>query len=205
MLSYLMGRGVFGWQLAVAALRLNTKGEVMGLDITAYRRIAKLDAVFDSGGDPIDHKTRELLDYDFRAYINSDFPGRADDIEDRAVYSAGEWLGFRAGSYGWYNAWRDSLAELAGYPLGKYEQYGRMWDSYCVECWGGAQGPFAELINFSDCEGVIGAVISQKLAADFAQFQEKADAHPDERFREKYAEWRKAFEMAADGGAVDFH
>jgi hypothetical protein len=177
----------------------------MGLDITAYRKITKIDAVFDADGEPIDPATREPIDYDMRAYVNDDFPGRADEIEDRAIYKAEDSMGFRAGSYGGYNGWRNSLAKLAGYPLGQYEQYDRKWDSYCVACWEGKEGPFSELIHFSDCEGVIGASVAAKLAKDFADFQEAADGVDDDYFILKYAEWRKAFEMAADGGAVSFH
>lgn len=177
----------------------------MGLDISAYRKIAKVDAVFDAGGEPIDPTTRESIEYDMQAYRNDEFPGRADDIEDRAIYRAQECMGFHAGGYGGYNHWRNELAKLAGYPLGQYEQYGKPWDSYCVACWNGATGPFSELIHFSDCEGVIGAAVAAKLAKDFADFQDAADKHEDQRFTLKYAEWRKAFEMAADGGAVTFH
>lgn len=176
----------------------------MGLDITAYRKIAKIDAVFNAGGEPIDPATREAIDYDMMACINSDFPGRADEIEDRAVYSAKDRFGFLAGSYGGYNGWREQLAKLAGYPVGQYEKYGKMYDSHCLACWNGATGPFSELINFSDCEGVIGAAVAAKLAKDFADFQSKAD-ECDDFFTLKYAEWRKAFEMAADAGAVSFH
>lgn len=62
---------------------------------------------------------------------------------------------------------------------------------------------FVELINFSDCEGVIGAEVAKKLAADFAAYQDKAGDKGD--FARVYASWRKAFELAADGGAVCFH
>lgn len=177
----------------------------MGLGITAYRKLTKIDAVFDADGEPIDPNTRESIDYDMRAYLNPDFPGRADEIEDRAIYSAEDSMGLHAGSYGGYNRWREKLAELAGYPAGDYEQYGRTYQSHCVPCWNGETGPFSELINFSDCEGVIGAAVSAKLAKDFAEFQQAADQIEDERFRAKYAEWRKAFEMASDAGAVSFH
>jgi hypothetical protein len=177
----------------------------MGLDITAYRKITKMDAVFDASGDPIDPNTREPIEYAMQAYINSDFPGRADEIEDRAVYSAEDSFGFRAGSYGGYNHWRDMLAKIAGYPLGQCLKYGKMYDSYCTACWAGKQGPFSELINFSDAEGVIGTAIAAKLAKDFAEFQDTVDKVDDDYFRSSYAEWRKAFEMAADGGAVRFH
>ena len=65
--------------------------------------------------------------------------------------------------------------------------------------------PFFELINFSDCEGILGAPVCAKLAADFAKYQERANTSHDEWWREKYAGWRRAFEMAADNGCVEFH
>jgi hypothetical protein len=173
----------------------------MGLDITWHRKLTKA-----AGNEAFDERGELRYDDDWHQfYINGDFPGRADEIEHRAAYRSEESDGFQAGSYGGYNAWRNQLAELAGYPKGQYEQHGSRWDSHCVACWNGAAGPFAELINFSDCDGVIGAAVSAKLAADFAEHQAKADAHPDARFREKYALWRHAFEKAADGGCVDFH
>jgi len=177
----------------------------MGLDITAYRKIIKIDAVFDADGEPIDPSTREPIDYDMKAYRNDAFPGRADDIEDRAIYRAEDSFGFRAGSYGGYNHWRDALAKLAGYPIGQYEEHNRKWDSHCVACWEGQEGPFCELIHFSDCEGVIGASVAAKLAKDFAEFQDAADKLDDQFFTASYTNWRKAFEMAADAGAVSFH
>lgn len=177
----------------------------MGLDITYYSNVKKLDVVFDANQEPIDPVTREPVEYDFVAFVNDNFPGRADDICDRGVYLSEDSGGFRAGSYGGYNQWRDNLAQLAGYPLGEYEQYGRKWPTYCAAAWAGESGPFSEIINFSDCEGTIGATVSAKLAKDFAEYQSKADTFGDEYFREKYAAWRKAFEMAAQGGCVRFH
>jgi len=177
----------------------------MGLGISAFRNMKKLDVVLDTDQEPIDPVTRKPVEYDFIATINPDFPGRADDICDGAAYLAEASDGFTAGSYGSYNRWRDELAQLAGYPLGEYEQYGKKWPSYCAAVWDGATGPFSELIRFSDCEGVIGSTVSAKLAKDFADHQSKADTFSDEWFREQYACWRKAFEMAAQNGCVLFH
>ena len=173
----------------------------MGLCITTYRKLTPAN-----GNEAFD-ETGELKYEDgwTQLYKSPDFPGRADDIQDRHAYKAEDSEGFHTGAYSSYNRWRDQLAELAGYQLTKYMQYGQEQQSHAAACWKGAEGPFSELINFSDCEGVIGAAVSAKLAKDFADFQAKADAHQDERFRNKYAEWRKAFEMAADGGAVRFH
>jgi len=82
------------------------------------------------------------------------------------------------------------------------------------EIWADAttKGPFVELINFSDCEGEIGPIVAAKLAKDFAEHQEKARTYvplhndPDEPdwWFNLYKDWRKAFEMASDGGSVCF-
>lgn len=70
---------------------------------------------------------------------------------------------FRAGSYSGYNAWRETLAELAGIKN--------------LEAWWKEQGsalnrkgetPFHELINFSDCEGKLPYKECVELLADFS-------------------------------------
>jgi len=173
----------------------------MGLDITWHRGLTKANGneAFDEHGD-----LRDDGEW-FQLCVNTDFPGRADDIEHRAAYRSEECDDFRAGSYGGYNRWRDELAKLAGWPRITHEEYGRDQHSYAASAWRATEGPFWELINFSDCEGVIGAAVSAKLARDFADYQRKADQHPRTYFRELYAMWRKAFEKASDRGCVDFH
>lgn len=171
----------------------------MGLDITAYSKLVEApDAERDSDG--------QLVDYDnFTSFYSNDaFPGRMQGLTEGMAYRTnGECSGLSAG-YGSYNAWREELAKLAGYPAEMREQYGRQVESYCAACWGGAQGPFAEQINFSDCEGTIGPVVSAKLAKDYAEFAEKAETVGG-YFWEKYQEWRAAFDLGADNGAVSFH
>jgi hypothetical protein len=176
----------------------------MGLDVSAYSRMKKLDCLFNADGEPVDQVTREEIGKFVQVNHQPNFPGRADEFEDRACYSYDDSDDLRAGSYSGYNQWRNDLAKLAGYPLGQYEQYGKNWDSYCVTCWNGGTGPFSELINFSDCEGVIGSAVARKLAADFAEFQSAADAIGG-FFADKYAGWRKLFDLASDGGCVRFH
>jgi hypothetical protein len=171
----------------------------MGLDITYYSNLKKLDCVFNADGEPIG-----VIDY-FQAYVNPDFPGRADDIENKAVYSYDESGGFRAGSYSGYNAWREELAKLAGYPATEDVSFGIKNMRHDAGAWKVTEGPFWELIHFSDCEGVIGAAVSAKLADDFAKFQPQADAHTDEWFRDLYAQWFTAFNVASKSGAVSFH
>lgn len=172
----------------------------MGLDITWYRGLKKVEnVVFDGDGEPTN------VEYYFRPYVNSDFPGRESPLEHREIYTyeeadAGPYIG-----YGRYNHWRDWLAKIAGWPLKSYHQYGKDWPSHCVDCWNGETGPFSELINFSDCEGAIGHVVAAKLAKDFAEFDDRAKAADARNFYEHYKQWRLVFVMASDNGAVSFH
>ncbi|MCA8328888.1 hypothetical protein [Burkholderia cepacia] len=178
----------------------------MGLDATAYRQITKIDCVFDDNGEPIDPVTREPIECDYlRVYINPDFPGRADDLVDRAVYGYEDADEAFSGGYGRYNFWREKLAKLAGYQPIPVDPYGTGKSELRHDhaAWNATSGPFWELICFSDCEGVIGAAVSAKLAQDFAQFDEQA--RTDESFYAIYSQWRAAFEMAAQNGCVHFH
>src|SRR5216117_1196420 len=114
----------------------------MGLDITAYRQIKKLDCEV-KDGEPIGPNCQPL-DWKEYAHLYSYPPwmDRADGIED-GYYSFAEAMKFRAGSYSGYNNWRNDLARLAGWKDDE-------------EAWKATEGPFWELINFADNEGVIG-------------------------------------------------
>lgn len=166
----------------------------MGLDISWYSGTAPApESAYDESVYPESGYTR--------AYVNSDFPAQADGLAS-GVYSFAKSGDFRAGSYSGYNEWREELAKLAGYPAraehDKPHSYGA-WESEAKE------GPFFEIISFSDCEGVIGPKTSAKLASDFATYQEKADALRDDGFSRVYAHFRKAFETVANNGFVSFH
>lgn len=158
----------------------------MGLDISAYRQLVMVEnPELDADGSPID------WDGKFQAFTSDEFASQAEGIIDRAVYTYADSMGFRAGSYGGYNGWRNELAKLAGYVSAD-----AVWAACPME------GPFVELINFSDCEGVIGPKVAAKLAKDFAEYQAKITG--DDYFAERYALFKAAFEMASDNGAVAF-
>lgn len=165
----------------------------MGLEITAYRGLTKIENPEMEDGQP-KHCDAEVIFWP----NYPEFPGRSEGVNtDRTVYGFAEKFGFCAGSYSGYNSWRDVLARFAGYIGAR-------------EAWDGRVGPFWELINFANNEGTIGPVVSAKLARDFADFQERADAFtaPDDwgnYWHQKYNAWRKAFDMASDNGAVKFH
>lgn len=176
----------------------------MGLDITAGSRIVFIEAyddfeTFDTKyyyGNPDSDRYINL-------YPNTDFPGREAPLDFQGKRAAcyridGERIGFRAGSYSGYGAWRADLCQMAN---GIAPQ--RIWENrYDPQT---QALPFYPLIDFSDCEGLLGSVVATRLAADFARFQAEADAWPDSWFREKYAQWQRACELAADSGFVKFH
>ena len=166
----------------------------MGLDITAYRKVSPApEANLDSDGYPKDADC-VLVHQASLEFTEENWPGRSGGLKP-GVYSVTDEYDFRAGSYGGYNAWRNWLATVAGYANAE-----AAWNS------GQTEGPFYELIHFADNEGVIGAAASAKLAKDFADHQTKAEQlSPDGYYIQKYNDWRKAFEMAADDGFVNFH
>ena len=176
----------------------------MGLDITAWRGLTRID--------PTNRRDETMPAPCGEIVINRDFPDHAEGIE-QGWYTAREAFSFRAGSYGGYNDWREWLAKLAGYPA--YEPqpdetgltHPKPEHLHTVGAWRDPMPfkPFWWLINFSDCEGVIGPVVSKILARDFAAFQPQVDAVDHEYYRYLYGEWRHAFELAADHGAVEFH
>lgn len=158
----------------------------MGLDISYYGRAKFLR---ESDGE-WDWKGGEVY-----AYPNSDFPHHADGLQ-AGIYKAESAGSFTAGAYGDFNTWRDQLAGMAG--------YGTLEAAWALDDAGADRGPFWELINFADNEGMIGPTFSARLAADFAAWQAEADALGG-HFADRYRHWRKAFEIASDGGFVHFH
>lgn len=155
----------------------------MGLDITAYRKLIIVeDPELDEDGDLLDWDTQWKPGGSME-WSEKHFPGRGEGVNPQKVYTWEESLGFRAGSYSGYNWWRKKLEEFAN------------------------GDDFQELINFADNEGVIGPVVSEKLAKDFEKNMERAKefALGDEGWFGLYISWHEAFEMASDNGAVDFH
>lgn len=170
----------------------------MGLDVTAYRKAVWL------------HPYQQTCDHDADATSvlhEPHFVARADGLPEGCYRSEGEFH-FRAGSYSGHNAWRDQLALMA---LGvRPEEVWRNTEE------GGRQEefigkPFYELIDFSDCNGIIGPVTSAKLLADFKAHHKRAERWARQRSRDGewfiqlYAQWAKAFYLASDGGFVSFH
>jgi hypothetical protein len=173
----------------------------MGLEITAYRGLQPSPEPREP--QPVPEEGFRLSEFcDLRnclKYTEETFPGRTATLRpDMSYDSCAEAFEFRVGSCTVYGVWRNRLAWLAGYG--------------CAEdVWNDPKpGPFVELIDFSDCNGLIGPVVSAKLAKDFAEYEPKAVARgnledeADDWFLLLYRKWRRAFELAADNGMVLF-
>lgn len=166
----------------------------MGLDITAYRQLKPAPDAPMEDGQPVEWDKYFAPPQSIINWTETNWPGRTAGLS-AGIYSFAESYDFRAGSYGGYGTFRRTLCQLAGNP-----SIDSLWESEKPN------GPFVELLNFADNEGVIGPEVAAKLAQDFATHEDNILAKaPDDYFRGKYRDWRKAFEMAADGGAVDFH
>lgn len=176
----------------------------MGLDITAYSNIKCLDAHLNDDEEAVYNSTgEEVQEHSFHVWKNPSFPGRADELIDGAIYTYEDCTGHGVG-YGGHYWWRNELAEMAGYPLGEHEMSHGTETNHFGGALNSEGGPFYELINFSDCEGVIGAAVSTKLLADFKSFHEKAESIGS-HFFEQYKHWQSAMEMASNNGCIIFH
>lgn len=113
-----------------------------------------------------------------------------------------ETYAFRAGSYSGYGAWRQDLAAQFNPTTLSQDAHGLTMSEPDPEL------PFYELIWFADNEGCIGPEAARDLLDDFRQHASKYRPRRDDPFHyftEKYVDWTRAFELAADGGLVDFH
>ena len=146
---------------------------------------------------------------------NPYFPEQSEGLPDGFGYGTGEEYSFRAGSYSGYGEWRDLLARVA-LDMGVQGVWNKIDD-------GGnyTEIPFSEQLNFSDADGVIGPVASKKLYNDYVSYEKdimkkldryylkfedfEIDGETYEWFKQKYKDWKEAFRIASNNGAVIFH
>ena len=147
----------------------------MGIDVWAYKRL-KWAAEGTEGATEL--------------YPNRNFPGREGTIRE-GWYTFDEVEDGPSMGYGRYNLWRAKLAKLAGYN--EHEAWAGLKDSE----------PFGMLVNFSDCEGILGTEVCKKLARDFEAFDERAK-ELDAAFYDVYVDFHNCFKFASDNGAVRF-
>ena len=163
----------------------------MGLDILAFEKVTLTEE------HPTEDEDGEYCgDRDNHYYITG---GRLGGLQAQRCYdTSGQEMHFRAGSYSGYSEWRNALSEVAvGVPAD------RAWNEpqkYSI-C------PFYELIDFSDCEGVIGPSVAHKLARDFRIQRETVRPRLEDKgewYAEQYDLWQNAFALAAGEGMVYF-
>lgn len=169
----------------------------MGLDIEAYTNLELVQAC-DDRLDGFEGSNREYI---FVKVWGVDRLGGMTP----GYYRSDDYYSFRAGSYGGYNDWRNHLCKLINGMEDK-----EMWAG-----WQDAEAagedphtylrghPFAELICFSDCEGIIGTSVCAKLHKDFVEYHELVQQlSPDNRWFYKYEEWMHAFERASQNNGI---
>jgi hypothetical protein len=176
----------------------------MGLDVEAYSKAEYLETMgnVEEWEDKywMHENEPDGIKTEIARHWISEYADRARPIVENGVYKInGEQFSPWGSAYSAYNRWRAWLSQT-------------MLNADPREVWRNeakySGAPFYELINFSDCEGIIGPVVAKKLAADFASHQWKADHFGQDEngwYARKYADWRKAFELAADDGFILFH
>lgn len=127
----------------------------MGLDIVSHSKIKKVT----------DPERIEEHDYDFQVEKGKDPFGYNIDMEDGYYTGDGKESHFRAGSYSCYNRFRNLLCN-AIHSVNDRCFWEKFDDKY-------SESSFAEIINFSDCEGFLGPKVSKKLHEDFVNNREK--------------------------------
>lgn len=163
----------------------------MGLDIRAYRKLKKNERLSNLSNDE-----KEYIDIDclimspYLEKLEEYFPNRANPLKYNGdVYTCDERKNISIGSYGTYG-----------------------WFRWALETFSKDSDYFNELIDFSDCEGVIGGVVSSKLYEDFSINAElfkqwvyqNYSISESELLLQMYYKFEFAFEIAKDGGAVEF-
>lgn len=187
----------------------------MGLDITYYSNIRE---VVDSDPDDDDYPwSSAIYTHDLGFYYQLGSLKLLTPYESTPESE----IGHISIGYSSYNQWRRELSILAGYesdkhvwsdtffnPHVKYEtlRKRKLKNLKNENCKIKEVKPFYELINFSDCEGVIGPEVSKKLYQDFVNFENKIrNCNMDSYFNNKYKEFKEAFRVASKNGAVSFH
>ena len=158
----------------------------MGLDIVAFNKIEPVKELKKDG----ENESSINLDY-----VRQTFPHVVPDLIKNKYYLIDEAKSFRAGSYSFYSLWRQELSLFAIQQKIKVDKFELL--------------PFEEMINFSDCEGLIGPAISEKLYKDFLIFEKLAEKHNPKKMNQEdwlanYQDFKEAFGAARRKGAVLF-
>lgn len=179
----------------------------MGLDISVYTNVKMVESPEDVECiyEWIDEQEGNLT----HLFANPSFPNH---FEESGAYSYESRKSVLSRSYsGWGNL-RDVLAKAAGYStITEQECWERQWDfehtktrPYQWKAFSVSEGPLHELINFSDCEGVIKHAYCIKIYDDLVNHIDTEKL--DECGLRSYHQLVEGFKFAAENqGVVDFH
>lgn len=199
----------------------------MGLNVEAYSKIELDDnQASEVVTDASEVEPRaDVDDSVVQLDIRPAFAERAPEVVSGGWYRYADTFSFNVGGYSWFGLFRDALSRFIGAP-----SHPAFLENITRHK---AEEPFFELLYFSDCDSTIGAGVCGKLARDFAEhefsFRRRIDALArltlegmrDDRggyglatdtsvseiardFVELYANFKRAFQIGADSGAVKF-
>jgi hypothetical protein len=171
----------------------------MGVSIRAYNNIRKSDYVL-----PEDEE--DTPDGIVKLVALARWPRQSAGIVDQGMYSYATMISERIGSYPGYSSFRNLLAQIAEYSLLDDDRY-----PYQAAACYASEGPFQELLSFSDCSGTINNEVVVKLLADFRKYEKEiADlsqtwillqgGYPD--FKETYSKIMGLLEHAKEDGVI---
>jgi hypothetical protein len=167
----------------------------MGLDISAYQKIAKVSVLENAEGEYINQETGSIEEKVITIRQNVDFMKQLAPLIDQATYTYQYSGTFYSSSCHGYGLWRNELARIAGYASDSGQ--------YAQTAWNSKNGRFHDLIDFSDCSGIIGQDAIQRVLIDFENQQLDNSLVPE--FITKYHQIWDAFIFAKDDGLIHFH
>lgn len=176
----------------------------MGLDITA------ISAITTQVLDPITFDFHKLLDAEIESfYVNSDFPNHSLEFEVKSgevkFVRSEESVEheFNVGSYSTYNKLRNLIClSIHGVKVESVWDNARKYAG--TTCW--------DLLNFSDCEGVIDSKTSAGILKDLEENRDNFISYltkdsdigdmDTEHYTESYDNFIRCFTLGADEGVV---
>lgn len=181
----------------------------MGLDVMAVKNAKLIE-------NPTVNEAEDLTKI-YHGY----FGDQCGDLKDGGHYDYDEHKWFCRMSYGRYSYFRNDLAKIGGWPefivpkpsyddpdYDNKSYYHRHPNVAAIYNQDGdeVEGPFVEVVCFSDCEGFISADFCKKLHADFVNHQSKAEElfSDNESFLNMYNGLRDAFEFGSHSGFVQY-
>jgi len=161
----------------------------MGLNIIAVNKIKKVADFYEKIENIKIEDEKKLI----RVKVNAFFSSH-DNLESGIYVYEGDEIEF-SGPYSEYSAFRNILANIAH-------------SVNCAEIWANCDiyknGAFYELIDFSDCEGVIGPISASKLLLDFKKYREDFYKISNKWDCENYENWIIALDIASSDGMIIF-